>query len=235
MSVLLIVLKICEVWSVKHEADSWSPFNADVINASNYTCNSTPAYVFMTWWTLKYGRSACVEIHLITCDKQRTKIEIKVHQELTRLQSGFVSEKTLFSRRRESSKATTHSHSRSKSLRWSLKTLRRLIFHSTSSCSEGKCAVVWFMGQDGRRKGKGLEKEVITFLSGWMNEKTPLEHECWLHRFTSDSSMCAAWEIFRIEMWTLLLVSGVLMCKYRHKETQNNTGKCACHQTASDA
>jgi hypothetical protein len=36
-----------------------------------------------------------------------------------------------------------------------------------------------------------LEKEVITFLSGWMN-KTPLEHECWLHRITSDSTMGAS-------------------------------------------
>ena len=44
---------------------------------------------------------------------QQTKIEINVHQKLTRLQSGFVSEKTLFSRSRESS-AATHTHSRSK-------------------------------------------------------------------------------------------------------------------------
>ena len=36
------------MWSVKHEADSWSPFIADVINASNYTCTPTPKYVFVT-------------------------------------------------------------------------------------------------------------------------------------------------------------------------------------------
>jgi hypothetical protein len=69
ISVLLFLKKKDEVWSMKHEADNWSPFIDNVTNASNYARTSALAQVFMTCCTPMQWRSVCVEIHLITSDK----------------------------------------------------------------------------------------------------------------------------------------------------------------------